>query len=317
MTFLSYIKKLDWVLIIAAILLTTMGLVSIYGYSMNNNDFSKFRKQVFFLIIGLVLMLVASFFDWGILKEDNYIVLILYFLVLLLLSGLFFFAGLIRGVKSWYKLGLFSIDPIEFTKIVLIFLLAKYFSSRHVEMYRVIHIIISGVYVAIPSILIFFQPDLGSVLVLVFLWIGVLIVSGIKLKHFLILLLSGVLVFALAWSTLLKGYQKERIIDFLVPQLSDPLDIGWNQNQSKIAIGSGGLLGQGIGKGSQSQYGFLPEPQTDFIFASIAEETGLVGVAVLFSLFFLLIWRIVKIAIGSRFNFYRFFAVGFAVLLMS
>ena len=317
MFFLSYFKKIDWVLFVSALLLTSMGLVSIYGYSVTSNNFSNFQKQIFFLMIGVFLMFVVSLFDWSFLKESSYIILILYLLCCLLLLGLFIFAGEIRGVKSWYKVGLFSIDPIEFTKLVLIFLLAKYFSSRHVEMYNVIHIIISGIYVAIPSALIFFQPDLGSVLVLIFLWIGVLIVSGIKLRHFLILLLCGFLVFALAWSTILKDYQKERIVDFLMPQFSDPLDIGWNQNQSKIAIGSGGLLGQGIGKGSQTQYGFLPEPQTDFIFAAIAEETGLVGITVLFSIFLVLIWRVIKIAIKSRFNFYRFFAIGFAILLLS
>ena len=317
MFFLSYFKKLDWTLIVSALLLTSIGLVSIYGYSVTGDDFSNFRKQIFFLMIGVFLMFVVSFFDWSFLKESSSIILILYLLCCLLLLGLFIFAGEIRGVRSWYKIGLFSIDPIEFTKLVLIFLLAKYFSSRHVEMYNVIHIIVSGIYVAIPSILIFFQPDLGSVLVLVFLWIGILIVSGIKLRHFLILLLCGFLVFALAWSTLLKPYQKARIMDFLMPQFSDPLDIGWNQNQSKIAIGSGGLFGQGIGKGSQTQYGFLPEPQTDFIFAAIAEETGLVGITVLFSVFLVLIWRVIKIAIKSRFNFYRFFAIGFAILLLS
>jgi len=317
MSFLSYLKKIDWILTTSALLLTSIGLVSIYGYSVTGNDFSNFKKQIFFLIIGVFLMFVVSFFDWSFLKENSYIILIFYLLCCLLLLGLFVFAGEIRGVKSWYKIGIFSIDPIEFTKLVLIFLLAKYFSSRHVEMYRVIHIIVSGIYIAIPSVLIFFQPDLGSVLVLILLWIGILIVSGIKLRHFLILILCGFLVFAIAWSTILKDYQKERIIDFLMPQFSDPLDIGWNQNQSKIAIGSGGLFGQGIGKGSQTQYGFLPEPQTDFIFAALAEETGLVGITILLSIFLILIWRVVKIAIRSRFNFYRFFAIGFAILLLS
>lgn len=314
---LSYLKKMDWILIISAILLTSIGLVSIYGYSVGRNNFSDFKKQIFFLIIGLFLMFIVSLFDWSFLKENPNIILILYLLCCFLLLGLFVFAGTIRGVKSWYRIGLFSIDPIEFTKLVLIFLLAKYFSSRHVEMYKVKHIIVSGIYVAIPSILIFFQPDLGSVLVLVSLWIGVLVVSGIKLRHFLVLFLCGVLFFAFAWSTILKDYQKARIIDFLMPQFSNPLDIGWNQNQSKIAIGSGGLFGQGVGKGSQTQYGFLPEPKTDFIFAALAEETGLIGIIVLFSVYFILIWRVIKIAIKSRFNFYRFFAIGFAILLLS
>ena len=184
-------------------------------------------------------------------------------------------------------------------------------------MYRIIHILISGFYVFLPSILIFLQPDLGSVLVLVSLWIGILIFSGIKLRHFLILVLLGIIIFILSWSTVLKDYQKERILSFVMPQISDPLQVGWSQRQAKIAIGAGGVYGQGIGKGSQTQYGFLPEPQTDFIFSAIAEEMGLVGIGGLLLLFLLLIWRILKIATLSRSNFCRLFAVGFSVLLIS
>jgi rod shape determining protein RodA len=233
------------------------------------------------------------------------------------LLGLFFFAPQIKGVKSWYRLGPFSLDPIELTKIILVILLAKYFSMRHIEMYRVIHIIISGLYVFFPVVLIFFQPDLGSVLVLISLWLGVLIISGIKLRHFLILILIGLLVLILSWSTILRDYQKERILSFIQPQFSDPLKVGWSQRQSKIAIGSGGIWGKGIGKGSQTQYGFLPEPHTDFIFSVIAEETGLVGVTVLISFFSLLIWRIFKRAVESKSNFARLFASGFGILLIS
>ena len=242
-------------------------------------------------------------------------VLIIYVISLLSLIGLFFFAPEIRGVKSWYKLGPFSIDPIEFTKIVLIIVLAKYFSTRHVEMYRIRHILLSGFYVFLPAILTFLQPDMGSVLILVALWIGVLIVSGIKLRHFLILCFCGFLILALSWFFLLKDYQKERLISFVEP--IDPLGMSWSQNQAEIAIGSGGIMGQGFGKGSQTQYGFLPEPQTDFIFAAIAEEFGLIGVSVLFLLFLLLLWRIFKIAINSESNFPRLFSTGLVIIIIS
>ncbi len=312
-----YLKKMDWILIISALLLTGIGLTSLYGMGSNQDNLSLFKKQILFLAISLFLMFVVSIIDWSFLKENSYIILLAYLLCCLLLGGLFLFAGKIRGVKSWYKIGLFSLDPVEFTKIVLLFLLAKYFSSRHVEMYKISHIIVSGIYVFIPSLLIFFQPDLGSVLVLLSLWLGILIISGIQLKHFLILVLIGLLVFLFAWFNLLKPYQKARIMDFLFPQFSNSLDIGWNQRQSKIAVGSGGLFGKGIGKGSQTQYGYLPETETDFIFASLAEETGLVGVLIILLLFGVLIWRVVKIAIKSRFNFYRFFTIGYATLLLS
>jgi len=311
-----HLKKLDWVLIITAILLVVIGLLSIYSSSLGKGDFLNFKKQIIFFGIGIFLMFLISFFDWRELRENPYLILILYSLCLLGLIGLFFLAPEIRGVKSWYKLGPVSLDPIEFTKIILIILLAKYFSMRHIEMYRVRHILLSGAYIFLPAVLIFFQPDLGSVLILIALWVGVLIISGIKLRHFLILVLGGLLILILSWSFLLKDYQKERVLSFLTPGI-DPLGVSWSQNQAKIAIGSGGIFGQGIGRGSQTQYGFLPEPQTDFIFGALAEEMGLIGVLVLLSLFSILIWRIIKIAILSQTNFPRLFAAGFSIVLIS
>jgi rod shape determining protein RodA len=228
---------------------------------------------------------------------------------------LFFLAPEIRGVQKWYKVGPFSIDPVEFMKIILIILLAKYFSMRHIEMYRIKHIFLSGFYILLPVSLVFFQPDFGSVIILVALWIGMLIASGIKLRHFLVLLLCGLLILTLCWLFLIKDYQKERVISFLFPV--DPLSAGWSQNQAKIAIGSGGIIGQGVFNGSQTRYGFLPEPQTDFIFAAVAEETGLVGVSALLLLYLVLIVRIFKIATASQSNFPRLFCIGLVIILIS
>lgn len=315
MPFLIRLKKFDWVLIISAVLLVSLGFFSIYSSSLGRGDFLNFKKQIIFLGIGLFLMFLISLFDFRVLRDNPYLILVLYFLCLLSLTGLFFVPE-IRGVKSWYKLGPLSIDPIEFTKIVLVILLAKYFSMRHVEMYRLRHIILSGLYILIPSALIFFQPDLGSVLILVSLWIAVLIISGIKIRHFLILCLVMFLISILGWSFLLKDYQKQRILSFIDPQL-EPLGVSWSQEQARIAIGSGGILGKGLGRGSQTQYGFLPEPQTDFIFSSLAEETGMLGVLVLLFLFSVFIWRIIRIAIFSEANFFRLFASGLATLLIS
>jgi len=310
-----HLKQLDWILIIIILLIFGIGLLSLYSSSLGGGDLSNFKKQIIFFGIGIFLMFLVSFFDWRIFRENSYLILIFYFLSLVGLAGLFFFAPEIRGVKGWYKIGPVSIDPIEFTKIILIILLAKYFSMRHVEMYQIKHILLSGFYILLPVALIFFQPDLGSVLILVSLWVGILIISGIKLRHFLILILCGLLILIFSWGFLLKDYQKERITSFIAP--ANPLGVSWNQNQAKIAIGSGGIFGQGIGSGSQTQYGFLPEPQTDFVFSAIAEEMGLVGVSVLFLLFLILIWRIIKIAINSRENFSRLFTTGFAILLIS
>jgi len=313
---LVHLKKLDWILIICVLLLVLIGLLSIYSSSRGKGNLLNFKKQVIFFVISFLLMISFSFLDWRIFQENSYLILALYFLCLISLAGLFFFAPEIRGTKGWYKLGAISIDPIEFTKITLMILLAKYFSKRHVEMYQVSHILISGLYFLIPGILIFFQPNLGSVLILAILWVGILIISGIKLRHFFLLLLCFLLILISGWQFFLKDYQRQRIISFFQPRF-EPQGIGWNQAQSKIAIGSGGLFGQGIFKGSQTQYGFLPEPQTDFIFAAISEEMGIFGIIFLFLLFSIMIWRILRIAILSQSNFPRLFTLGFAIILSS
>lgn len=308
------IKKFDFILAGSAILLTVFGLISVYSSSLGRGDFLNFQKQIIFFIFGIFLMVLFGFFDWRGLRADPYIILALYFFSLIALVGLFFFAPEIRGTKSWYQFGLFSFGPIEITKIAIIFLLAKYFSQRHAELYNIRHILLSGIYVAIPALLIFIQPDFGSVFLLIAVWFGILIISGIKLRHFFILCLFFLFLAIFLWFFALRDYQKERIISFISSQ-NDYLGPGWNRSQAIIAIGSGGILGKGLGRGSQTQYGFLPESQTDFIFAAIAEELGLAGVMVLFFLISILLLRILRIAIDADNNFVRLFASGFAVLL--
>jgi rod shape determining protein RodA len=222
---------------------------------------------------------------------------------------------MIRGTRGWYKVGILSLDPIEPMKIVLVVLLAKYFSMRHVEMYKFRNIIFSGLYVLLPAMLIFIKPDMGGTMVILLIWLGILLVSGIKINHFLILALCFILVAGVAWGFLLKDYQKQRITSFLFPY--DYLGASWSQNQTKISIGSGQILGEGLAKGSQVQYGFLPEPHTDFIFSVISEEWGMVGVLVLFFTYGFLVWRVLKIAIESQSNFPRLFASGFAIILIA
>lgn len=311
--FLKHLKKFNWKVVIFAVLLSCIGMVSIFS---SQEDASILKKQAIFLGIGLFLMVLTSFIDWRIFRENPYIVLILYFAFLFLLIGLFFFAPEIKGARRWYKIGPFSFAPLEAGKIILIILLAKYFSMRHVEMYRLKHIIFSGIYLLLPSFIVFLQPDLGSAVILGILWIGILFISGIRLRHFLVMLLIGAILFSFGWSFFLKDYQKSRITSFLFPH-EDPLGASWSQTQSKIAIGSGGLLGQGIFKGSQTQYGFLSEPHTDFIFAAIAEETGFLGVAFLLLIFALLIREMLKISSRSKSNFPRLFTAGFAIILTS
>ncbi len=313
--FLSQFKKLDWSLIIPAILLVCFGLAGIYSSCLAKNDFFNFEKQIIFFVFGFLLMMAVSFFDYRLLRNNSFLILILYAICLLLLLGLYFFAPLIRGTRGWYKLGVLSLDPNEPTKIVMIILLAKYFSMRHVEMYKIRHIVFSGLYVFFPALLIFLKPDLGGTAVLLLIWLGILLISGIKIRHFLVLALCFILVTALSWGFILKDYQKQRIISFIFPY--DYLGASWSQNQTKIAIGSGQITGQGLGQGSQVQYGFLPEPHTDFIFSVIAQEWGILGVSGLFIIYGFLVWRVLQIAVHSLSNFPRLFATGFAIILIS
>ena len=310
------LKKMDWWLVIIPFLLVGLGIISIYSSSLGRGDFSNAWKQAIFLGIGLVLMFGISFFNWRTFSNNPYLILLLYFFGVLALIGLYFFAPEIRGIRGWYRIGPFSLDPVQFFKIILIVLLAKYFSQRHIEMYKFQHIILSGIYVFIPSALIFFQPDAGSASILIIIWAGILLISGIKIRHFVILSLTALLVFTFSWTFVFRDYQKARIISFINPYV-DVLGEGWSRAQTRIAIGQGEILGQGIGQGSQTQYGFLPEPQTDFIFASIAEEMGLLGVSILLFLYIFLGWRIIKIATLTSVNFCRFFAFGFIILIGS
>jgi rod shape determining protein RodA len=194
-------------------------------------------------------------------------------------------------------------------------LLAKYFSRRHETMYQIRHLTLTGLYAALPAVLIFFQPNLGPCLVIIPLWIGMLLMAGAKKTHLLFLLAGFLALFVLGWIFLFKDYQKDRITDFFAPK--DPLGVSWSQNQARIAVGTGGILGKGFAQGSQAQYGFLSEPQTDFIFAAIIEEFGLLaGAAVLF-LLFMIVWRLTRAARRARDNFSKFFLAGLAMLLFA
>jgi len=301
---------------VSSMLLVGIGLISIYSSSVGRGDFGNFQKQLAFFGIALLLMFVISTIDYRLLKSNSYLLFTFYLVGVAALAGLLLFAPTIRGIQGWYRIGGVSIDPVEFMKLVLVLIIAKYFASRHVEMFRFRHTILTGVYFAIPAFLILRQPDLGSAFLLIILWITLLMVAGIKIQHFLVLLGIGLIVFAFGWGYGLQEYQKDRIISFLQPEF-DPLGIGWSQLQSKTAIVNGGLWGQGFQSGSQTQYGFLSEPQTDFIFASIAEEFGFVAILLIFALLLILLWRILKIGKEAGNNFTRLFAAGIATIFIA
>ena len=307
----SHLKKLDWILTAIVLLLNGVGLLALKSAG---EDLVNFKKQILFIVLGLFLMFVFSFFDYRIFKNHSSILIILYFISLVFLGGLFFFGQRIRGTMSWFRFGFISFQPIELAKIAIILVLAKYFSFRHIEMYRIRHIITSGIYVGLPILLVLFQPDLGSTIILAGIWLGMMLLAGIKMRHLAILALITVFLLAGSWFWFFKDYQKQRILTFLNPKI-DPYGQGYNIVQSLITVGSGEFFGRGWGQGPQSQLKFLPERQTDFIFAVIAEEGGLITVIFLLTLFALLFWRLLKVALSSANNFSRLFAVGLALML--
>jgi rod shape determining protein RodA len=313
---INHLKRLDWKLIFLAIALCSIGFAAICSISIGRGDFSNLEKQVIFFIVGIILMFTLSFIDWRGFKENPYLILILYFICIVLLAGLLTFGPQTRGIRGWYRLGFFSFDPIGAMIIVLIILLSKFFSKRHIEMYKLRHILLSGFYALLPFALIAKQPNLGSALMLVAIWIGILVVSGIKLRQFFLLIICGILMFGIGWSFLLRDYQRNRITSFLNPD-AEVLGMNWSQTQSRIAIGSGGVFGQGFSKGSQTQNGFLSEPYTDFAFSAFAEEFGIAGILAMLVLLVLLLWRILKMALAADSNFSRIFASGLAIFIFS
>ncbi len=258
-------------------------------------------------------MIGFAFFDYRVLKNNSLVIIILYFLALIFLGAVIFWGKHVGGIK-WLQMSAFGFDPLEFAKIVIVLLLAKYFSLRHIELYKKRHLIVSFIYVALPIFLVLLQPDLGSALIFVAVWLGMVLVSGIKLRHLVVIILLAAIIFGIMWLGFLKDYQKNRILTFLNPQ-KDPLGYSYNLRQSLIAIGSGKIFGKGFGKGSQSQLKFLPAGHTDFIFSVIAEERGFLGVLFLFLLYAFLIYRVLAIGFAAPDNFSKLFSMGFSLII--
>lgn len=302
---------------IAIFLLMLVSLIVLYSISLSmNNNFSYFKRQIVWYIIGYAIMFIVAFlFDWHILKDKPLLVFSIFLISVLLLTAALL-SPAVRGVKGWISLYAFSFQPAELTKLALIIVLAKYFSRRHVEIWRLRHIFISAVYFLIPAALLILAPDLGSVIILGLIWFFVILISGVKPKHFLSIMLVGAIVAVLGWAYILAPYQKVRISTFLFPNI-DPLGAGYQIAQSKIAIGSGGLLGTGLGRGIETQYGFLPERHTDFIFASFAEEWGFVGIIALMILYSLLFFGLYRLGKEIKNNFSVFFMFGYVLMVLS
>jgi len=297
----------------SVLLLICFGLAEIYSVALGRSqlDLLNFKKQIIFVVLGIVLLFVLAGFDYHSLRSySKYF----YVLGLILLIGVLFFGQTINGTKGWYNLAGFNFQPVELIKFVLILFLAKYFSSTPLKTKDYKRLLISFSGALLFMVLVLAQPDFGSASVLFLSWLSMIILVGFNKKYFLVIGLILVIAFSGSWYFVLQDYQKHRIITFLDPSFN-PLSQGYNVSQAIIAVGAGGLAGRGLGFGSQSQLKFLPEAQTDFIFAVVAEELGFSGVLLILLFFGIFFYRCLYYLKKVNNDFAIFFILGSVSLI--
>ena len=309
------LKNLDFTMIGVTLLLILISLV-IIGSATHVNSPSEERywfveRQGLFAVANIVFVFLMLHFDYKSLgKYAN----ILYVLNLVILLAVMFVGQSALGAQRWIQIGPISLQPSEFSKLIMIISLAHMLDKRTGKLNTFKEIIPVFIYVGVPFLLVLKQPDLGTSLVFLAILLGMVFVAGVSLKHFGALLAVGAAFMPIFWH-FLKDYQKKRLTVFLDPNI-DPLGSGYHIIQSKIAIGSGMLFGKGLFGGTQSQLNFLPENHTDFIFAVIGEELGFIGASIILILYFVLLYRGVKIAGAARDNFGMLLAAGISSMLM-
>lgn len=310
--FLDKLRQLDWIMLVAILLLISLGLAAIYSVDLSQSDqnFSNSKKQVVFCFVGLILFFAFSVSNYSALRVYSQFILVG---ILILLIAVLFFGSTIRGTRGWFQFFGLGFQPVELAKIGLIVVLAKFFSNRLHQFKISKHLIVSLFFTLLFVIPTLLQPDLGSSILLFGLWFGLISLIGLPKKYFILLLAIFLIVSLLSWTLVLQEYQKDRILTFLNPT-ADPLGSGYNVSQSIIAIGSGFLWGRGLGFGSQSQLKFIPESQTDFIFAVIAEELGLFGVALVLGLWLIIFYRLGHIARRAKDDFGLFLVLGITII---
>jgi len=303
----------DWFFALGIFVLLVLGLSALYGIGLSYDppDFSNVNKQVISLSIGVVVAMALAVWNYRLLRSYAGT---LYALGGVLLTALLVFGVNRRGTTGWFSFGFFDIQPVELVKIVLVVVIAAILERRTSRIVGWRDFISTAIPVAIYSGLVMLQPDFGSAALMIGVWIVMLLFAGLDKRIFVSMVGTGIGFVTVAWLFFFEAFQKNRVLTFLNPDL-DPLGVGYNVIQAKIAIGSGRFFGRGLGFGSQSQLQFLPEAQTDFIFAAIAEELGFIGVLLVigaFSLIFLRLWLLVR---KTRDEFTGFLLIGLGALL--
>lgn len=301
-----------WPLLATAITLSILGVLTINPFVSTSAIASR---QLIFIGIGILVYGVCSIIDMRFIRRTP-VIIALYVTSLVLLSLVLLIGHRAMGAKSWFNFGPIAFQPADFAKLAMVALLAKYFSRRHMEIGNWTHVAVSGIYAASLILLILVQPDLGAAIIFITLWFGMVLVSGIPLRHLVVVSLIGLVAAAALWSFGLKPYQRTRVLSFINPA-ADIRGSGYNAYQAMIASGSGELWGKGIGYGTQSKLRFLPEYQTDFIFAAFAEEWGFAGVVLLFLLYGFLLYQLLSIARRSATNFDALFTIGILILFLA
>ncbi len=307
-------KSLDLELFILSIVFIFIGLLTIYPFGEDVLG-SLFFKQLIFAILFILTICVCSNINYSFLNSKR-VVQFIYLIGVISLLSLLFFATEINGAKSWFNVFGISIQPVEFIKIILIISLSRYLARRHIRIRLLRHLVVSIILTLIFFILVLFQPDLGSAVVLLGIWFGIIFVSGISKKHLFSLIGLAILLSITSWQFIFTDSQKDRVGSFIDP-LADLSNTGYNAYQSKVAVGSGGFFGKGIGEGTQSKLNFLPLHESDFIFAAYAEEWGFVGVLILLILFIVFFYKLIILTKKVNSNFEVLFIVGFISLVFS
>ncbi|PIZ99910.1 MAG: hypothetical protein COX77_00170 [Candidatus Komeilibacteria bacterium CG_4_10_14_0_2_um_filter_37_10] len=290
-SWLIWWKKLDWFLIINILFLNLFSLAALYSLtSQENMNWSNlFIRQAFFILLGFALHLLISRIDYRISKNYNKI----FFLFVFILLALVLIAEPIRGVSSWFAVFGQTFQPAEFAKLAIVFFLAKYLSEKSKVFYLWRHVLWTGLVVAVIAAMVAQQPDFGSAFIIFCLWLVAILMTKINWRQ--VLTIFGVIIVGgfIIWNSFLQPYQQARIMSFINPE-QDAQSHGYNVQQAIIAVGSGQVLGKGLGLGTQSQLNFLPEQYSDFIFAVIAESFGWWGVLLLLSLYLVFFWRLLN-----------------------
>jgi rod shape determining protein RodA len=309
-----YLEHVDWWLVAVTFFISFLGCLTIYSVTFQDPGFSDYKKQVLWIGIGALILILTNMFNYRVWIK---LAPIIYFLAVIGLFYLLIFGKKELGVRRWVFLpGGIRIQPSEFAKLALILMLSRWLTRWQGLEPKLGHLIMPSLLTGLPLSLILLEPDLGTSLMVIPLYIFMIFVSGFDYRKMIVL---GILLATLAVFVaphILKPYQVERITSFINPE-NDPLGAGYHLLQSKIAIGSGGMLGKGYKEGTQSHLNFLPVQDTDFIFAVWAEERGFVGVAILLGLFLFMIIRCLRIARIARDFQGAYLCTGFTAILFS